>query len=100
MSHIISEIHRISEAYGYVPVITEAYGLIAIGAGVGALGVSSVLKIQEYYTGQKATIPYISDDAAQFNAGIGKDCLMYGFKRIAPTTGVLLTVLFGRYLTQ
>lgn len=99
MFQMISEIHRISNAYSYVPVITEVSGLIAIGTGVCLLGFSGILKIQEYYTGQKASIPYISNDAVQFNAEVGKDTLMHGVKRIAPTIGVLLTahMLFGKY---
>lgn len=43
MFHLISEIHRISDAYGYVPVITETSGLIAIGGGIGSLGLGGIL---------------------------------------------------------
>lgn len=91
MFHLISEVHRISGAYSYVPVITETSGLIAIGGGVGALGWGGILKVHEYYTGQKTTIPFISDDAAQFHVEVGKSFLMYGFKKLAPTAGTLLT---------
>ena len=99
MFHLISEVHRISGAYGYVPVITETSGLIAVGAGISALGFGGILKVHEYYTGQKTTIPYISDDAAQFNVEIGKTVLMYGLKKLAPTAETLLAtyLLFDKY---
>jgi hypothetical protein len=99
MFQLISEMHRISDACGYVPVITETAGLVAIGGGIGALGFGGILKVHEYYSGQKTTIPYISDDAAQFNVEVGKTALMYGFKRLVPTAGTLLAtyLLFDKY---
>ena len=58
MFHLISEFHRISATNGYVPVITETSGLIAIGGGIGALGFGGILKAHEHCTGQKTKIPY------------------------------------------
>lgn len=89
---MFSEINRICEAYTYVPVLTEIQGLTMIAVGTASLGASGILKVEEYYTGRKQGIPYISDDAARFNAEVGVSALKEGFKRIAPVTGVVLAV--------
>lgn len=47
-----------------------------MGAGIGALGVGGILKVHEYFTGKKTAIPYISEDAAEFNVEIGKTSLV------------------------
>ena len=99
MFHVISGIHRISDTYRYFPGVTETSGLIAVGGGIGSLGFGGMLKVHEYCTGQKTTIPYLSDDAAQFSVEIGKTALVYGFKKLAPTAIMFLgmSVLFNTY---
>lgn len=89
---MFSEINRICDSYTYVPVLTEIQGLTMIAGGAACLGVSGILKVDEYYTGRKHGIPYISDDAVRFNVGVGVGALKEGFKRIAPVTGVVLAV--------
>ena len=97
MSHMVSEIHRISDAYSYVPLITETSGLLAITEGACLLGISGALKINEYFTCRKATIfppsyPHISYDAAHVYAEFGKADITYGLEKIAPAICVLLTI--------
>ena len=98
MSHAISEIHRISDSYSYVPGITETSGFIRLGEGVWFLGEAGILKIHEYYTGRKNSFPADS----HFRSAMGAYALMDGVQKIAPASGVLLVIyaLRGKWLAR
>ncbi len=89
---MFSGINRVCSTHTYVPVLTEIEGLALIAGGAVCLGVSGILKADEYCTGRKYVIPFITDDAGRFNARIGLGSLQQGFKQIAPLTGIVLVI--------
>lgn len=89
---MLSEIHRICDAYKYVPVLTEIQGLYYIALGTVCLGLSGILKVNEIYTGRKETLYPITNDAASFNAECGLVILKQGVKQILPATGLVVAI--------
>jgi hypothetical protein len=76
----------------YIPVITEIQGAVLLAGGLGFLGIGSIIKVHDYYTGRKEDLLLLTDDAAGFNTNLGQTLLKQGLKRLLPTTGALLAV--------
>lgn len=89
---MLSGIHRITSNYTYVPVLTELDGLNTITMGLFCLGISGLAKANECFTGKKCEVSFITNDAALFYEDIAIGALKHGFKKIAPTAGVVLGI--------
>lgn len=85
-------LNRVVQQDRYFPVLTELHGVACIGFGIAQLGFSQIIKANNYYTGKKDIMPFITDDSARFFSDLGKGALKIGIVKILPATTAAVTL--------